>query len=254
MRLLRNTASGGFEITKDLDEDDIPPYAILSHTWGTDEEEVSYADIVAETGRQKKGYKKLEFCAEQAQRDGQAYFWADTCCIDKSNSVELNTAITSMFRWYANAIKCYVYLPDVPGTASHTRNDRIADQEARFRSCRWLTRGWTLQEVLAPRVVEFYDETGAKIGDKLSLERQLCDITGIPADALRGRALSSFSIEERLSWQMSRRTKKPEDAAYSLMGICGVSMVPIYGEGKDKAMVRLRRAVADEVQGEQVIR
>ena len=132
MRLLRKLAGGSFKLTKDLDEDDIPPYAILSHTWGTDEEEVSYTDIVGEIGRQKKGYKKLEFCAEQAQQDGLAYFWADTCCIDKSNSVELNTAITSMFCWYANAIKCYVYLPDVPGTASSTSNSSIADQEARF--------------------------------------------------------------------------------------------------------------------------
>ncbi|KAK3615101.1 hypothetical protein LTR56_026802 [Elasticomyces elasticus] len=106
--------------------------------------------------------------------------------------------------------------------------------------------GWTLQEMLAPNVVEFYDKTGTKLGDKTTLERHICDITGIPAKALRGNPLSSFSIDERFSWQRSRNTKKPEDLAYSLAGVCEVTMIPVYGEGGEKAMARLRREI-DEV-------
>ncbi|KAK1807181.1 Vegetative incompatibility protein HET-E-1, partial [Friedmanniomyces endolithicus] len=113
MRLLKSLSGRDLEFTKDLDEDDVPQYAILSHTWGADEEEVCYKDFVDGTGEYKSGYGKLLFCAEQAWRDGHSHFWVDTCCIDKSNSVELNTAITSMFHWYAKASKSYVYLSDV---------------------------------------------------------------------------------------------------------------------------------------------
>ena len=250
MRLLKSLVGRGLAFTKDLDEDDIPPYAILSHTWGADEEEVAYKDFVDGTGKHKNGYNKVMFCGEQARRDGQSHFWVDTCCIDKSNSVELNTAIASMFQWYAKASKCYVYLSDVSIMPSQTDGDNNATWQSEFRSCRWLTRGWTLQELLAPEEVEFYDKTFQKLGDKRTLERHICDITGIPAAALRGRPLSSFSIEERFSWQRSRKTRKPEDEAYSLSGICGVSMVPIYGEGRDKAMARLRKKVDNVLKGE----
>jgi hypothetical protein len=265
MRLLRGVAGDDFEVTKDLDEDEIPPYAILSHTWGPDEDEVSYADIVNRTGSHKSGYQKLAFCAEQARHDGQTYFWVDTCCIDKANNVELNTAITSMFRWYQNAVKCYVYLSDVPGVHTDTDSDSFAsdiDIEIRprniswlddFRRCRWLTRGWTLQELLAPKEVVFFDNTGRKLGDKVSLERHICDITGIPPEALHGRLLASYSIEERFAWHRSRQTKKAEDQAYSLAGLCGVSMIPIYGEGRDRAMVRLRKEIEEATKGERLV-
>jgi hypothetical protein len=249
MRLLEITEERGLKVTKDLEEGDLPSYAILSHTWGPDEEEVTFQDLQEGTGKHKDGYGKLEFCAKQTRQDGQRHFWVDTCCIDKSNNVELNTAITSMFRWYQKAEKCYVYLSDV--TTIHNNIDGSCGESLRsdFRNCRWLRRGWTLQELLAPGVVEFFDSSGRKLGDKASLERHICDTTGIPAEALRGRALSSFSIEERLSWQKSRRTKKPEDQAYSLSGICEVSMIPIYGEGQDKAMSRLRREIEEATRG-----
>ena len=109
----------------------------------------------------------------------------------------------------------------------------------------WLKRTWTLQELPAPQIVEFYDENGIFLGDKATLEIHLCELTRVPAEALRGRSLTSFSIEERLSWQRSRDTSKPEDAAYSLSGICEVSMIPVYGEGKDRAMARLRKEIDD---------
>ena len=249
MRLLEITEDGGFKLSKDLEEDELPPYTILSHTWGPDEEEVTFQDVQEGTGKHKDGYGKLEFCAKQTRQDRQRHFWVDTCCIDKMNSVELNTAITSMFRWYQKAEKCYVYLFDVPSI--HDDVDGSCDEswQSDFRNCRWLKRGWTLQELLAPEVVEFFDKAGRKLGDKASLERHICDITGIPTEALRGGALSSFSIEERFCWQRSRTTKKPEDQAYSLLGICEVSMIPIYGEGKDKAMARLRREIEEVSKG-----
>ena len=249
MRLLEITADCGLKLTKDLEEGELPSYTILSHTWGPDEEETTFKDLQDGTGKHKKGYRKLEFCAEQTQQDGRRHFWVDTCCIDKTNNVELNTAITSMFRWYQQAEKCYVYLLDVPSTHNNVDDSCGVSWESDFRKCRWLRRGWTLQELLAPQVVEFFDKTGRKLGDKTSLERHICDTTGIPAEALRGRTLSSFSIEERMSWQSSRTTKKPEDQAYSLSGICEVSMIPIYGEGQDKAMARLRREIEEASQG-----
>lgn len=249
MRLLKRLPNGSLGLTEDLEEDDLPPYAILSHTWGPNEEEVTYKDLVDGIGRGKKGYRKLEFCEKQARHDGQTHFWVDTCCIDKTNSVELNTAITSMFDWYAKATKCYVYLPDVVKGSPTTEDDLDASWQAQFRDCRWLTRGWTLQELLAPKVVEFYDRDDVRLGDKATLECHLCELTGVPAAALRGRDLSSFSIPERFSWQRTRRTKKPEDAAYSLSGICGVSMIPVYGEGKDRAMARLRKEIDDMQKG-----
>ena len=218
MRLLEITEGCGLRVTKDLEEHELPKYTILSHTWGRDEEEVMFQDLREGTGRHKDGYCKLEFCAEQTQRDGQGHFWVDTCCIDKSNSVELNTAITSMLRWYQKAEKCYVYLSDVPSIHSDADGSCGGSWQTDFRACRWLTRGWTLQELLAPEIVEFFDSSGKWLGDKTSLERHICDITGIPVEALRGRALTSFSIEERMSWQRSRNTKKPEDLAYSLTG------------------------------------
>jgi len=227
MRLLKLPEGGKFEFTKDLEDDELPQYAVLSHTWGPDEEEVKFAQIIEGTATQKAGYRKLEFCVEQTRRDGLSYFWADTCCIDKTNSVELNTAITSMFRWYQQAIKCYVYLPDVLCSQKATGDHDDGDWVSSFRSSRWLTRGWTLQELIAPKDVGFFDRNGVKLGDKLTLERHLCEITGVPAQALRGRDLSSFSVAERLSWQKRRSTKKPEDRAYSLLGICGVSIIPM---------------------------
>jgi hypothetical protein len=249
MRLLEITPDRGLKLTKDLEEDELPPYTILSHTWGPDDEEVTFQDLGEATGKHKDGYRKLEFCAEQTRQDGQSHFWVDTCCIDKSNNVELNTAITSMFRWYKKAERCYVYLSDVGRIRNDTDGGCDVSWQSEFRNCRWLRRGWTLQELLAPDMVEFFDNAGGWLGDKASLERHICDITGIPAEALRGRALSSFSIEERFSWQKSRRTKKPEDQAYSLSGICEVSMIPIYGEGQDKAMARLRQEIEEASQG-----
>jgi hypothetical protein len=118
MRLLELKNHSEFSLTKDL-IDNIPPYAILSHTWGADTEEVSFKDLISGTGESKSGYEKIRFCGEQARCDGLQYFWVDTCCIDKSNNNELSEAINSMFRWYCNAATCYVYLSDVSRPVLH---------------------------------------------------------------------------------------------------------------------------------------
>src|SRR5215469_9140940 len=108
MRLLTHDSTNRIVLAKDFVGDNIPPYAILSHTWGADSEEVSFKDLMDDTGKSKAGYKKIKFCGEQARRDGLRFFWVDTCCIDKSNNNELSEAINSMFRWYRDATKCYV--------------------------------------------------------------------------------------------------------------------------------------------------
>ena len=243
MRLLKCNSAGEFSLTKDL-VDDIPHYAILSHTWGADAEEVTFENLMNGTGKDKSGYNKLRFCGEQAGRDGLRYFWVDTCCIDKSNSNELQEAINSMFRWYRNAAKCYVYLSDVSRPALDANDDfNRWTWESDLRKSRWFTRGWTLQELLAPALVEFFSKEGEKIGNKKSLERHINEITGIPIQALRGNPLSSFTIAERISWQDNRETTRKEDKAYSLLGICGVHMPLIYGEGRDGAFRRLREEI-----------
>ena len=145
MRLLQYNNECEFSLTKDLFGDDIPDYAILSHTWGADIEEVTYRDLIDGTGKDKIGYEKIRSCGEQARRDGLHYFWVDTCCIDKSNAVELQEAINSMFRWYRNAVKCYVFLSDVPRPIvdSEDRCNQLP-WESVFRTSRWFMRGWTL--------------------------------------------------------------------------------------------------------------
>jgi Heterokaryon incompatibility protein (HET) len=239
MRLIKDDGHGSLRLVEQ-DKNNLPRYAILSHTWGADSEEVTFKDLVEGAGKNKAGYGKLEFCRKQAASDDLQHFWVDTCCIDKTSSAELTEAINSMFHWYHNAAKCYVYLSDV---ATDDRNhNSISSQswEATFRNSRWFTRGWTLQELIAPPLVEFFSSDGDKLGDKRSLERQIHEITGVAVEALKGSALSDFSIAERMSWAEKRETKRDEDKAYSLLGIFDVYIPLIYGEGMENALRRLR--------------
>jgi hypothetical protein len=239
MRLLHVDENGEFSLTDDL-IDNIPPYAILSHTWGEDLEEVSFKDLTMGPRRRISGYKKLRFCADQAALDSLQYFWVDTCCIDKSNAVELQEAITSMFVWYQKAAKCYVYLVDV-STTKRKASDQSSEHtwESAFRTSRWFTRGWTLQELLAPVTVEFFSREGKRLGDKSTLEEHIHDITRIPVPALRGTPLPEFSVEERMLWAKTRQTKRKEDRAYSMLGIFNAHIPLIYGEGQENAFRRL---------------
>jgi len=214
----------------------IPCYAILSHTWGEDNEEFNFNDVVNGTGKEKSGFRKVQFCGEQAAKDGLDYFWVDTCCIDKSSSTELQEAINSMFQWYSKAAKCYVYLVDVSYNSFVNRDES-------FRKSRWFTRGWTLQELLAPEYIEFYSLEYRHIGDKNSMVGNIHDITGISIQALQGYPLHQFSIEERKSWAANRHTKREEDLAYSLLGIFNIYMPLLYGEGRKNAFARLERKI-----------
>jgi tetratricopeptide (TPR) repeat protein len=239
MRLLYFDPLIGLSLT-DFSEKDIPPYAILSHRWGDDE--ILFEDIGNPNYKSKHGYQKIEFCAKQIAQNQLQYFWVDTCCIDKWDLRERSRAINSMFRWYSKATKCYVFLSDVSvstATESHQQND----WEASFRASEWFTRGWTLQELIAPVSVEFFSAEGRKLGDKASLEQLIYEITGIPPKALRGFLLSAFTISERIQWANNRETTEEEDNIYCLLGILDVSMPTSYGEGKENASRRLQMEI-----------
>jgi hypothetical protein len=192
MRLLYIASDGTLQWTKDIiRSEDIPPYAILSHTWG--EQEVVFEDLKdIENAQSKEGYRKIRFCAQQAERDGLNHFWVDTCCIDKTNNTELSEAINSMFRWYQNADKCYVFFSDVEGKSSEENSKSSSRWKAAFRKSRWFTRGWTLQELLAPLSVEFFSRDGAWLGNKESLKQTIQEVTKIPIEALSASNLSEM--------------------------------------------------------------
>ena len=218
--------------------DNIPAYGILSHTWGDDTEEVTYEDLKNGTGKQKPGYAKIRFCAQQSDENGLRFFWIDTCCINKANFTELSEAINSMFKWYREATRCYVYLADVPDPSNPK-----STLESAFPNSRWFKRGWTLQELIAPTSVQFFSRTGELLGSKKSRAQQIHQITRIDINALEGTHLSEFSVDERLSWATGRATKVEEDAAYCLLGVFDIHMSLIYGEGRQRAFDRLQSKV-----------
>jgi len=262
MRLLHSSPQGTIHLTDDLNDDDphaIPRYAILSHTWGANTDEVTFDDVQHGVARDKIGYAKLEFCAEQARKDGIDHFWIDTCCINKASDPELSQAIRSMFRWYRNAVKCYVFLADVSSSKRDVNGGTDRAWRKSFRSSKWFTRGWTLQELLAPKIVEFFSRERVFLGCKATLVQQIHEITGIPAAALHSKSVvngssvvdskpvEDFSLEERFAWAAKRQTKRAEDKAYCLFGIFGVQLPVLYGEGPEEAMRRLQREVGGKL-------
>ncbi|KAE8370900.1 HET-domain-containing protein [Aspergillus caelatus] len=224
----------------------VPPYAILSHTWGNDDDEVSFRDITeGNTGDASCWPIKFKGCCERAEKDGFTHAWIDTCCIDKTNSVELGEAINSMFRWYSKASVCYVYLSDV------TAEDRKM-LSSQISSSRWLQRGWTLQELLAPSRLHFFNSKWLDIGSKAQWAGLIETITGISRPFLLGRRpLSEASIAQRMSWASKRTTKRKEDIAYSLLGVFNIMMPMIYGEG-DRAFIRLQREIIKETRDDSI--
>jgi hypothetical protein len=241
MHLLEYNKDEGLLITS-FDDNKLPPYAILSHRWGEEAEEVSFEDIAGNAGKDKSGYQKIRFCGEQAKRDNLQYFWIDTCCINKANKAEHSVAIRSMFRWYRNAARCYVYLLDVSALSSGDKRDaRSLPWDSEFRHSEWFTRGWTLQELLAPVAVEFFSREGESLGNKTSLQAIIREITGIPSEVLNGAPVSKCSVNERLQWAEGRMTGRGEDRAYCLQGILDVELAPVYGEGEAGAFDRLKR-------------
>jgi hypothetical protein len=246
MRLLKRQSNGCFSLTENLLDKDISryPYAILSHRWGDASKEVTFEDIENGSGQDKAGYEKIIFCAEQAAKDGLNYIWVDSCCIKKSSDPELSEAINSMYRWYSRAARCYVYLSDVSIGVEGGPFSQSAWHES-FLTSQWFSRGWTLQELLAPGSVEFFSRERMPLGDKSSLSRQIHGITGIALSALQGTPLSQFSTDERFKWAHTRHTTREEDWAYCLLGIFDISMPLIYGEGREKAVVRLRKEIRE---------
>lgn len=231
MRLLNTKTLEIHEFLGDIESQQFPRYAILSHTWA--DEECSLRDMSLPDVNQKAGFKKIKFCCEQAVKDGLQWAWVDTCCIDKTSTAELSEAINSMFWWYRRSAVCYVYLADVQNT------DR-----QQLEHSRWLTRGWTLQELIAPREIRFYDQSWCFIGLKSERSMQECltRATGIEASILLGGQLEYVPIAKKMSWAAKRSTTRVEDAAYCLLGLFDVNMPLLYGEGK-KAFLRLQQEI-----------
>ena len=245
MRLLQLKDEGEFSLVEFVGKN-IPRYAILSHTWGEDHEEVTFNDLVKGIASTRPaGYRKILFCAKRAVHDHLQYVWVDTCCIDKSSSTELAEAVNSMFRWYHNAAKCYVYLSDLSTNDSAQNESFQQTWKLEFQKSKWFTRGWTLQELLAPKFVDFFSVEGEHIGNRELLVQEIHDITRIPIHALQGTPLSHFSVEERMFWANHRKTKREEDAAYCLLGIFDIHMPLIYGEGRQKALSRLLKEIGE---------
>lgn len=209
-------------------------YAILSHCWAAPEQEVSFQDIeklVTTNGgnrsqiRERTGYQKIIDTCKQAQKDHLEWVWVDTCCIDKKSSSELSESINSMYLWYKNAKLCYVHLHDIPGCdgGAHT-----------LAEAKWFTRGWTLQELIAPNVIHFFNQRWELIGDKKSLAPTLSKITRVSKRILEeGLDSERPSVTRVFSWAADRQTMREEDRAYSLLGLLGVHMPMVYGERKN---------------------
>jgi hypothetical protein len=233
MRLINTTT---LKLEEFIDKD-VPPYVILSHTWAKEEASFQEMQNCDEIVKKKEGYSKIKRCCEVARSDGFNYAWIDTCCIDKTSSSELSEAINSMYRWYSTADVCYAYLSDVPST----RDPNAPGSD--FSRSRWFTRGWTLQELIAPSVVIFFGSDWKEIGSKSGLRKAIIDTTGIPLDIILGGTTEEASIAQRMSWAAKRETTRPEDLAYCLMGLFHVHMPMIYGEGGEHAFLRLQEEI-----------
>ncbi|ORY08191.1 hypothetical protein BCR34DRAFT_675109 [Clohesyomyces aquaticus] len=171
--------------------------------------------------KSRNGYAKIQYCFG--------------CCIDKTSSAELSEAINSMFHWYRASARCYAYLSDVDALPG---SDDLPD----ITHSRWFTRGWTLQELLAPASVQFYSSDWTFLGSKLRLCHELSHITNIDVNVLTTGTFDHISIATRLSWARSRKTTRIEDRAYCLMGIVGVDMPLLYGES-ERSFIRLQKEI-----------
>ena len=213
----------------------IPRYAILSHTW-VEDEEISFKewqDQTPETSN-KSGYRKIIAACREARGNGLNWIWVDTCCIDKSSSAELTEAINSMYKWYERSSVCYAYMSDVISSESF---------ENEFDGSRWFTRGWTLQELLAPAELAFFNKYWQKFGEKRALSDRISRITGIAMEHLTGAVSVRYaSVASRMSWASKRKTTRIEDIAYCLFGLFDVNLPLLYGEGQ-KAFRRLQEEI-----------
>ena len=227
------------------------PYAILSHTWSADHEEVSFEEFRGGQGTQKQGYRKIVECCSRACEQNIPYAWVDTCCIDKSSSAELSESINSMFRWYKDARICYVYLADVSLTCEDSSG--IGSEFVAFENSKWFKRGWTLQELIAPEHATFYSHDWIYIDTKRNLAQTIGKITGIDIAVLDKRAdYLDCTVGRRMSWASSRQTTRLEDEAYCLLGLFGINMPLQYGEGAE-AFIRLQEEIVKQSNDDETI-
>lgn len=222
----------------------VPSYAILSHTW-VNGQEVTFQEMrspaaLHPTASSKSGWQKIDRTCRQAAEDGLKYAWVDTCCIDKSSSAELSEAINSMFRWYRRAAICYVFLSDL---AHFSWPYDAGELQTSIRHCRWFSRSWTLQELIAPLGIKFYDQDWNFCFTKQMASKALARITGIDPEILHHRIdLSAVSVAQKMSWAATRQSTRIEDLAYSLLGIFGINMPMLYGE-EERAFLRLQAEI-----------
>ncbi|KAK3631054.1 hypothetical protein LTR56_017078 [Elasticomyces elasticus] len=258
MRLLNTTT---LEFEEFIDTKQVK-YSILSHCWSQDrsQPEVTHKAFLAKSYNEDgAGYQKILRCCELSVKQGYEYAWIDTCCVDKTSSAELSETINSMFAWYRDSAECYVFMDDLAvETLPIFGKDEKFDIEGRWRqglglaaidnanafmSSRWFLRGWTLQELLAPRGVLFYNRHARYLGGKLELAPLIAHATGIHVPVIRGsESMFNTTIAQRMSWASARQTTRREDMAYSLLGIFDVNMPLLYGEG-NKAFMRLQEAI-----------
>ena len=239
MRLL-NTKSHTF---KEFFDSDIPAYAILSHRWSDDE--ITFQEFRKGKNRDSHGYAKVRRFCTLAEDRGFGWAWVDTCCIDKKSSAELSEAINSMYRWYHNATECYVYLSDVAWNSQD-----VESSQAVFMQSSWFTRGWTLQELLAPSEVIFFDSAWSHFGTKESLRTLISAATGITM--YRMQYPFGACIAQKMSWVSKRQTSRSEDMAYCMLGLCDVNMPLLYGEGGTKAFMRLQLEIIKQSNDESI--
>ncbi|KAH7024911.1 heterokaryon incompatibility protein-domain-containing protein, partial [Microdochium trichocladiopsis] len=216
-----------------------PRYAILSLTW--EDDVVLFQDIENDRAHVKHGYAMFQGAVKLARGGGYQYIWIDNCCIDKSSSAELSEAINSMFTWYRKADICYVYLGDISDQmlSPDTRTERLA-------RCHWFWRCWTLQELIAPAYVFLYSREWTRLGKKTdpTWSRLLSEITGISGEALTSQAgFNLASVAQKMSWASRRAATREEDESYSMFGIFGVILAPLYGEGRGSAFRRLQEEI-----------
>jgi hypothetical protein len=223
---------------------DVPKYAILSHKWRQGEE-ISFQEWQRRDGdislRTKTGFKKILEASRQAHRDSLDWLWADTICIDKTSSAELTEAINSMYAWYSESAVCYVHLSDV--STSPALGDR-QEFDRQFRESRWWSRGWTLQELLAPARSLFFTSKWELISDRESLATEISDISGVSREYLVGPRFTPDRAyaAEKMSWLSKRKTTRVEDMAYCMLGLFEVNLPLLYGEGR-KAFIRLQEEI-----------
>ncbi|KAI1327800.1 HET-domain-containing protein [Xylariaceae sp. FL0255] len=252
-----------------LSTKDRPKYAILSHTWGEEEVLFSHVENLETPDLEKlKGYTKVKSSCLQARKDAYEWIWIDTCCINKDSSAELSEAINSMWAWYRHSDVCYAFLSD----ARKGKRDSI-------RASRWMKRGWTMQELIAPSQVRFFDMNWNELGDRLGMASLLSEVTRIDRSVLSRnqapghthniqagvlcvlcgkpaeveRILDQISIASKMSWSARRETTRSEDRSYSLLGLFGVNMPLLYGEGGPSAWQRLQEEIIKKTYDQSIL-